>query len=500
MNNAVIGYLTKITGAKITIRIVKRDCIAKVDVSDFSSNYISIGTLVGVRLVDGRDLVLSIEEIYENNQDIYATAAISGLYDSVTNKFTFGTNAYPLVGERAYKLDASILKRVFSLDKAARGTPIGTYVYDSDVSISYNPNVLFGKHLGVFGNTGSGKTCTVVSLIQHYIHNSPNSDIKFIVLDVNGEYKAAFDESEMDFFEFDKLRFHHSMLSDSEYGRLFRAAEGVQYPALKSCIDKLKDKTELWDLYSLTEEINQWINDNTPLNQYEKKDLFSKNNISGHLRSMSLRIDSILNDSQLMSVINAIDGEQTITAILKSNKPVAVIDLHVSSDTLDIVLYLMFKVLYERKSKRNDSTHICLVLEEAHRYINTDAEESKLGSYYIDKLAREGRKFGIGLIISSQVPSLLSYEIVSQCNSVIMHKINSKRDLEFLKNVLRVSGDNFHQQMSALEKQYAIVCGEAFPNDTIVRIHEASPRPDSSDPVIEDKLLPDISCDDDLPF
>lgn len=501
MNNSVIGYLTKITGAKITIRIVKRNCIAKVDVSDFSSNYISIGTLVGVRLVDGRDLVLPIEEIYENNQDIYATAAISGIYDSVTNKFTFGTNAYPLVGECAYKLDTSILKRVFSLDKAARGATIGTYVYDSDVSISYNPNVLFGKHLGVFGNTGSGKTCTVVSLIQHYIHSNPNSDIKFIVLDVNGEYKAAFDESEMDFFEFDKLRFHHSTLSDSEYGRLFRAAEGVQYPALKSCIDKLKKKTEQWDLSSLTEAIDQWINDNTPLNQYEKKDLFSKNNISGHLRSMSLRIDSILNDSQLMSVINAVDGEQTITAILKSNKPVAVVDLHVSSDTLDIVLYLMFKVLYERKSKRIDSTHICLVLEEAHRYINTDAEESKLGSYYIDKLAREGRKFGTGLIISSQIPSLLSYEIVSQCNSVIMHKINSKRDLEFLKNVLRVSSDNFHQQMSALEKQYAIVCGEAFPNDTIVRIHEALPRPASNDPVIEDKLLPDVSCDDDdLPF
>lgn len=89
----------------------------------------------------------------------------------------------------------------------------------------------------------------------------------------------------------------------------------------------------------------------------------------------------------------------------------------------------MFKALYERKSKRVDTTHICLVLEEAHRYINTGAEESKLGSYYIDKLAREGRKFGVGLIISSQVPSLLSYEIVSQCNSVVMHKINSKKDL-----------------------------------------------------------------------
>lgn len=81
-----------------------------------------------------------------------------------------------------------------------------------------------------------------------------------------------------------------------------------------------------------------------------------------------------------------------------------------------------------------------------------------------------------------------------------MHKINSKRDMEFLKNVLRVSGDDFHQQMSALEKQYAIVCGEGFPSDTVVRIHEASPRPTSNDPVIEDKLLPDISHDDDLPF
>ena len=308
MNNTVIGHLTKITGSKITIRIVEKNCISKVDVADFSSSYVSIGTLIGVRLVDGRDLVLLVEEIYENNHDVYATAAISGIYD----------------------------------------------------------------------------------------------------------------------------------------------------PAIKSCISALAAKNKQWDMRKLPNQIEEWINENTPQNQKGEKDVFSKNNISGHLRTMSLRIDSVLNDSQLMSVINTAGDEQTIDTILKSPKPVVVIDLQVSSDTLDVVLYLMFKALYERKSKRVDTTHICLVLEEAHRYINTGAEESKLGSYYIDKLAREGRKFGVGLIISSQVPSLLSYEIVSQCNSVVMHKINSKKDLEFLKNVLRVSSDNFHQQMSALEKQYAI--------------------------------------------
>ncbi|MDO4546095.1 MAG: ATP-binding protein [Bacillota bacterium] len=501
MNNTVIGHLTKITGSKITIRIVEKNCISKVDVADFSSSYVSIGTLIGVRLVDGRDLVLLVEEIYENNHDVYATAAISGIYDSVTQKFSFGTNAYPLVGECAYKLDTTILKRVFTLNKVTKAASIGTYVYDPSVPISYDPNVMFGKHLGVFGNTGSGKTCTVVSLIQQYIHSNPDSDIKFIILDVNGEYKAAFDKKEMDFIEFEKLRFHHSMLSNSEYGRLFRAAEGVQYPAIKSCISALAAKNKQWDMRKLPNQIEEWINENTPQNQKGEKDVFSKNNISGHLRTMSLRIDSVLNDSQLMSVINTAGDEQTIDTILKSPKPVVVIDLQVSSDTLDVVLYLMFKALYERKSKRVDTTHICLVLEEAHRYINTGAEESKLGSYYIDKLAREGRKFGVGLIISSQVPSLLSYEIVSQCNSVVMHKINSKKDLEFLKNVLRVSSDNFHQQMSALEKQYAIVCGEAFPNDTVVKIHDASPRPASSDPVIEDRFLPNTPSDEDeLPF
>ena len=129
-----------------------------------------------------------------------------------------------------------------------------------------------------------------------------------------------------------------------------------------------------------------------------------------------------------------------------------------------------------------------MVLEEAHRYINFNTEETKLGNYYIDKISREGRKFGIGLIISSQIPSLLQYEVISQCNSVIMHKITNKKDMEFLKGVLRASSDIYYLQMNALEKQHAIVCGEAFPNDSIVRIHNAYPLPRSSDPIIEDIL------------
>lgn len=481
-----IGRITKITGAKVLIRVTVPAAINHIGVEGFLTSYISIGSLVGTRLVDGRLLVMTVEEIYDSDTDIFVSSSISGIYDDVTEKFTFGTNTYPLVGEQVFKLWNKILKHIFvPIEKDAPVT-IGTYIYDNSVAVGYNPNVLFGKHLGVFGNTGSGKTCTVVSIVQNYIRKNPQKDIKFIVLDVNGEYRRAFEETEAEYIPFEDLRFHHSILSNPEYGRLFRAAEGVQYPALRDCIKSLKEDNDNWDLTDIPETIEKWIIDNTYNDRNGQKDVFTKNNISGNLRTMMLRIDGILAEQDLMSVINCSDGIQTMDTILNTNKKVIILDLQVSSDSLDIVVYLLFKAIYVYKSQNRNTTHLSLVLEEAHRYINTDAEESRLGSYYIDKLSREGRKFGVGLIIASQIPSMLAYEVVSQCNSVIMHKITSKRDMEFLRGVLRVSNDTFYLQMSALEKQHAIACGEAFPNDSIVRIHDANPLPRSNDPEIED--------------
>ena len=482
-----IGKITKITGAKVLTRVTMPTTINQIGLESFITSYISIGSLVGTRLVDGRMLVMMVEEIYDNDIDIFVSSSISGIYDEVTEKFTFGTNTYPLVSEKVYKLWNKILEHIFDSSEWPSHSTIGTYVYDSSIAVGYNPNVLFGKHLGVFGNTGSGKTCTVVSIIQNYIRKNRQKNIKFIILDVNGEYHRAFEEDEAEYIPFESLRFHHSILNNPEYGRLFRAAEGVQYPALKECIEDLKKGKLKWDLEKLPEQIKQWVDLHTDIQNGKKND-YSKNQISGFLRTMSWRIDSIVGDTDLMHVINSSEGTQTIDAILQTNKKVVILDLQVSSDSLDIVVYLLFKAIYEYKSNNRDTTHLCLVLEEAHRYINYNTDDSRLGSYYIDKLSREGRKFGVGLIIASQIPSMLAYEVISQCNSVIMHKITSKRDMDFLRGVLRVSNDTFYLQMSALEKQHAIVCGEAFPNDSIVRIYDASPLPRSNDPEILDSI------------
>lgn len=482
MIEIVIGKLSKISGNKIIVTVSNEKLVNRLSVRSFNLSYISIGSLLGTKLVDGRLLILSVEEICEINQIVSISTRIEGTFDEIRNVFDFGTNSYPIIGELAFTLKEDVLQEIFSKDSDNHSN-IGTYIYDDRVKVEFNPNVLFGKHLGVFGNTGSGKTCTVVSIIQNYIRNNANKNIKFIVLDVNGEYKTAFSNEEHEFYEFNSLKFHHSILSMSEYGKLFRASEGIQYPALKQCIEKLNSRNEKWDIKCLSDEITSWAEENGKDNNYSKNQLF------GYLRTLQLRISSIIEDQNLMSIINE-DVENTFVKIANSTKKVHILDLQVSNDSLDIILFLLFKYIYNQKiqERKNNSNHCLLniVLEEAHRYLNPNNEDLVLANYYIDKIAREGRKYKIGLTISSQIPSLLSYDIVSQCNSIVMHKISNRKDLEFLRNVLRVSNESCYKQMSALEKQHAMVCGEAFPNDCIVKIRDASPLPSSSDPVISD--------------
>ncbi len=477
--NKIIGKITKITGSKILVTVLDKNLIEKVNINNQILNYISIGSLIGTKLIDDRTLVLMVEEILKVD-DIIISCTICGIFDDINNSYKFGTNSYPIINENVFILSPKALEIIFDTKNATNY--IGTYVYNEKVKVSYDPNIIFGKHLGVFGNTGSGKTCTVVSLIQNYIRNNRDKDIKFIILDVNGEYKSAFNEGEAKYIPFSKLKIHHSILNNPEYGKLFRSSEGVQYPALKTSIETIKQNNELWDLKDLRSELNRWVSDNAVY--------FSNNTntLNGYLRTMFFRIDQIYDDIQLMDAINDSKSRNIIDELKDAKEKVIIIDLQVSTDTLDIILFLLFKSLYLNKINKYKSitSHLSLVLEEAHRYINATVQETKLGSYYIDKLAREGRKFGIGLIISSQVPSMLSYEIISQCNSVVMHKITSKKDLDFLRGVMRITSDSFYLQMSSLEKQHAIVCGEAFTNDSLVKVRTANPLPKSNDPIIPD--------------
>ncbi|OPZ24653.1 MAG: AAA-like domain protein [bacterium ADurb.BinA186] len=491
---SVFGFVSKINGSSITITVQDQSLLAHVIQHEQQTSFLSIGSLVGTRLVDTRIMLLTIEsvELLSGRQEASADrpltiiASITGTFSENTMTFSFGTDAYPMVGSKAFCLSDLVLQSVLG-QTHKRSAKIGTYVYSKNIDVFYDPNVLFGKHLGVFGNTGSGKTCTIVSLIQQYTKFNPNQNIKFLILDVNHEYESAFDKSKMEFIPFSSLRINHCILSFPEHCHLFRAAQGIQVPALRDVINSFGDGP--WTLKDLQSGLTNWIDNQTPNNQYNHPDVYSKNSISGFLRTLELRIDSLQSDSALSSIIDCDPREDTISYLLSSPKQIEILDMQTSPDEMDIVLFLLFKRIYQYKALKENaaSPHLVLVLEEAHRYLKTGETDETIGFSYIEKIAREGRKFGIGLIISSQVPSLLDYGVVSQCNSIIMHKITNKRDMDFLRGVLRFSSDVFYQQMNSLEKQHALLCGEAFSTDALVRIENANPLPLSQDPMILEK-------------
>lgn len=83
MQSKSFGKITKITGSKVMILVQYSEAVNKVSVDNFVLNYVSIGALLGTKLVDGRTLVLTVEEIYEHDMEHFISASISGIYDNV---------------------------------------------------------------------------------------------------------------------------------------------------------------------------------------------------------------------------------------------------------------------------------------------------------------------------------------------------------------------------------------------------------------------------------
>ncbi|MEE1210069.1 MAG: ATP-binding protein [Parafannyhessea umbonata] len=134
-------------------------------------------------------------------------------------------------------------------------------------------------------------------------------------------------------------------------------------------------------------------------------------------------------------------GKHDLAAIADQAKGVTVIDLsgEVDSDGLRLVSSFLARRLLElnkgvQLEERKPTT---LLLEEAHRYVlETDGNEESV----FERIAREGRKFGVYLLVVSQIPSELSRVVLSQCGLFIIHRIQNQADLQFLsKNVPAMS-------------------------------------------------------------
>lgn len=213
------------------------------------------------------------------------------------------------------------------------------------------------------------------------------------------------------------------------------------------------------------------------------------------------RVRTFLADSRMKSVVG--DSEDVtlvgwLTDLLGSDKApggLAILDLSlVPSEVVHIVTAVVARLIFEslqRYRKINSvSLPTVLVAEEAHTFIKRykedieNADAASVCCQVFERISREGRKFGLGLVLSSQRPAELSATVLSQCNTFLLHRINNDRDQELVHRLLPDNLKGLLRELPSLPSRHAILLGWASELPVLVRINDlpANARPRSSDP------------------
>ncbi|MDR1091138.1 MAG: ATP-binding protein [Prevotella sp.] len=181
--------------------------------------------------------------------------------------------------------------------------------------------------------------------------------------------------------------------------------------------------------------------------------------------------------------------EDYIKSIIGDNQLLN-IDISSLDDTATEVITKVFsKMLFDyiRSLSPRNSMPINLILEEAHRFVRTDMDYGVLGYNIFERIAKEGRKYGLLMGISSQRPSELSKTVVSQCSNFIIHKIQNPDDIQYISRMVPYVNQGIIDRITYLRRGYALVFGTAINLPTLTMFEKAVPTPNSGNSNITEK-------------
>ncbi|WP_347712456.1 DUF87 domain-containing protein [uncultured Fretibacterium sp.] len=181
--------------------------------------------------------------------------------------------------------------------------------------------------------------------------------------------------------------------------------------------------------------------------------------------------------------------DEYIGFILGENQVVN-IDVSLLDDaSAEVVTKVMAKLLLDylkRRSQKADMP-VNFVIEEAHRFVRNETNYGPVGYNIFERIAKEGRKFGLLLGISSQRPSELSKTVVSQCSNFIIHRVQNPDDLQYITKMVPYVNQGMIERLTYLQTGNALVFGTAINLPTLTRFAEANPKPDSENAKISEK-------------
>lgn len=172
---------------------------------------------------------------------------------------------------------------------------------------------------------------------------------------------------------------------------------------------------------------------------------------------------------------------------------VVIVDLSLlASEVLENATALIGRLIHEFLQRLSDPISgigrgefpVVLILEEAQNYIQEGRknDEDSISKLVFERIAREGRKFGLSLVVASQRPSELSKTVLSQCNSFIVHRLQNPEDLRYFREIVPGIYGQLLDQLPALAPRCALVLGECVQAPALVEMREVNPAPKSRNP------------------
>ncbi|QIK38271.1 DUF87 domain-containing protein [Caldichromatium japonicum] len=422
-----------------------------------------------------------------------------------------GVSRYPLIGATVHLIPTARLGQLLAR-KLQVGLELGRLSARPQLRAVFEPTTLFGRHLAILGQSGAGKSWTLASLMQRVVAAMPHAHL--ILLDLHGEYGwrgpdgqciGIFPPGTARYLDARELEIPYWLLTYAELMDLFIDRTDpnatVQMAFLRETLYALRKQSNQHlgidrlsvdsPVYFSIEELYQRCK-----KANEEKLEFGK--VKGPLfgafddflvRFLALyndgRYDFFMRPTRHKSSAALEDLLRDFVGLGEPKRQVTVIDLSpVPVDLRPVISAQIGRLAYEFNywNPRRYEFPMLLICEEAHQYIPKESDPRFVGTRRaMERIAKEGRKYGVTLCIVSQRPTELSGTVLSQCGNYLCLRMSNADDQEYVRRLLSVGAKNLADKLASLRRGEILTLGDASPLPTRIQVEPPDPPPISAD-------------------
>ena len=545
IDNLAIGKIIEVDGSHIVAELnpdlVELSCVYAGDVYPIGQFGSIVRVHVGRRIIYGFVGRLRMKAEYEAERRIsqpasddqrIVEAALFGEGEwkpdesgsKLTLDFQRGVSTYPLPQQTVYLTPKSELRSIY-MHTTEGVITLGKHVGSGGASCYADLNELLGKHTAILGSTGSGKSSAVAAIVHSILERGEDRRYdkwqpQIVILDPHNEYGRAFDGHKRLSTDEGTLSLPYWLLSlDETIGLLIGKTEQAatsQANIVKNALleARMTSATCLGldtDMLTVDSPVPYELGDPSKANEFGKvnEDLYetglvgainkqrpNNENRTQHenYNKVLRKIDTLMKDERLSFMMTPWNRENdpipdVLAQILSQSHGLVIVDLsgvpnEIAGTASAAIVRTLFSIKVWQTTAERESSPTLLVCEEAHRYIpNSGEAQYEAAQDAIRRVAKEGRKYGVGLFLVSQRPSEVESTALSQCNSWIVLRITNESDRSHVRGVLPDSMEGLTKMLSGLRRQEAIFVGPAatLPSRIMIRELGEDELPRSSD-------------------